>query len=178
MKQAIKTLFLIVFVLAATVARAEGLKVGHIDMQRVFAESNAGKEAREQYAAKAKSYQDQLNVTIESNKKLKEEIDTALKQVKKGQKPSQTILDKQKKYGARERELQSTLAGYQKELKEYDGELTRKLMEEFSPLVEQFASANNYDYLIRNFDALLFANKKNDVTNTLISAFNNKKTRP
>ena len=104
MKQAIKTLFLIVFVLAATVARAEGLKVGHIDMQRVFTESNAGKEARDQYAAKAKSYQDQLNVTIENNKKLKEEIDAALKQVKKGQKPSQTILDKQKKYGARERE--------------------------------------------------------------------------
>jgi len=98
--------------------------------------------------------------------------------VKKGQKPSQSILDKQKKYGARERELQNTLAGYQKELKAYDGELTRKLMEEFSPLIEQFASANNYDYLIRNFDALLFANKKNDVTDTLISAFNNKKTKP
>ena len=70
MKQAIKTLFLLIFVLAATVAKAEGLKVGHIDIQRLFAESNAGKEARDQYAAKAKSYQDQLNVTIESNNKI------------------------------------------------------------------------------------------------------------
>ena len=79
MKQAIKTLFLIILVLSATVAKAEGFKVGYIDMH---------------------------------------------------------------------------------------------------PHVEKFASANGYDCLIHNFHALLFVNKKNDVTNALISAFNSKQARP
>jgi len=178
MKQLIKTLLLVIFFLAPTAVRSEGLKVGHIDMQRIVAESSAGKEAREQYDAKAKSYQDQLNLQLQSNIKLKEEIEAGLKLMKKGQKPSPSILDKEKLFKTRESEIQNTLAGYQKELKAYDAELIRKVIEQLSPIVEQFALANSYDYIIRNFDALLFANKKNDVTDTLISEFNNKKTKP
>lgn len=178
MKQLVKTLLLVIFFLAPTAVRSEGLKVGHVDMQRIVAESSAGKEAREQYDAKAKSYQEQLNLQLQSNIKLKEEIEAGLKLVKKGQKPSQSILDKEKLFKTRESEIQNTLAGYQKELKAYDAELIRKVIEQLSPVVEQFALVNSYDYIIRNFDALLFANKKNDVTDTLISEFNNKKTKP
>jgi len=177
MKQLIKAFFLLILVLSPTVASAEGVKIGHIDIQRVFTESNAGKEAHEKYVAKAKGYQAELDVKRASNQKLKEAVESALKQLRKGQKLPQTILDRQKQYDARERELQSTLAGYQSELKRYDEELTRKIMEEFSPLVEQFASANNYDYLIRNFDGILFANKKNEVTDLLVGELN-KKIKP
>lgn len=175
MKHFLKIALLLTVVFAAPCAQAEGLKVGHVNMQRIMAESNAGKEARQQYDAKAKGYQDQLDVKIAANKKLKAEIDAGLKQLKPGQKPSQPLLDKQKLLATRDKELQNTLAVYQKELREFDATLTRGIVADFSVVAERYGEANGYDYLIRGLDALIYANKKQEVTDALLGEFNNQK---
>lgn len=47
--------------LAATSVFAADVKLGYIDMQRALNGSEAGKEAKEQLAAKVKKYQDEIN---------------------------------------------------------------------------------------------------------------------
>ena len=46
---------------AATPVFAADVRLGYIDMQRALNASDAGKEAKEQLAARVKKYQDEIN---------------------------------------------------------------------------------------------------------------------
>jgi outer membrane protein len=160
------------FILVATSLQAAELKVGHFDLQRLIAQSEAGKGAREKYLSKAKSYQDQLNSRTEKLNKLKEEIEAAAKKLKQNEKPSASLVEKDKEYAAQFRDFQRLQGGYQDELKVYDAELIRKVIEDFAPVLSSFASANKYDYIFRLNETFAFAGEKLDVTDELVKAFN------
>lgn len=162
--------------LAPAVNAAE-LKIGHIDLQRLVAQSDAGKSARENFTSKNKQFQDEINTRSEKLKKLKEELEAALQKVPKGEKPSQAVLDKDKEYRAQARELQRLLDGYNQELKVYDAELTRKVLEEFSPILAEYGKTHKYDYILRGLESMAFANEKRDLTEELIKEFNKKRKK-
>ena len=151
---------------------AAELKVGHFDLQRLIAQSDAGKEAREKYLSRAKNYQDELNSRPEKLKKMKEDIEGAAKRLKENEKPSAQLVEKDKEYAAQFRDFQRLQGGYQDELKVYDTELTRKVMEELSPVVGEYAAANKYDYLFRLNETFAYAGEKRDVTDELVKLFN------
>ena len=54
--------------------QAAELKVAHFDLQRLVAQSDAGKEAREIYLTRVKNYQNEVNARTEKLKKLKDDI--------------------------------------------------------------------------------------------------------
>ena len=161
----------LVLMSTATLHAAE-LKVGHFDLQRLVAQSDAGKEAREKYLAKAKSYQDELNARAEKLKKIKGEVEGEAKKLKENEKPTALLVEKDKEYAALFRDFQRLQGGYQDELKVYDAELTRKVLEEFSPVLRNYAVSNKYDYLFRQNETLAYAAEKRDLTEELIKAFN------
>jgi outer membrane protein len=161
----------LVLMSAATVHAAE-LKVGHFDLQRLIAQSDAGKEAREKYLSKARNYQDELNSRAEKLKKMKEEVEGEAKKLKENEKPSAKLVEKDKEYAALFRDFQRLQGGYQDELKVYDAELIRKVMEEFAPVLSNYSTANKYDYLFRLNDTFAFAIEKRDVTDELVKEFN------
>ena len=163
MKHLFSTLLLVLFLLTGTAAGAVELKVGHIDLQRLVLQSDAGKHGQDLLAAKTKSYQDDINIKTEALNKLKAGV---------------TALAKQAKLVAiRERDLQALVVTYQNNLKAYDAELTRQIVEEFNPILEQYAKRNNYDYIIRNFDGILFANSTHDLTDDFIKEFNTRRNK-
>ena len=127
----------LLFLFASGVAGAAGIKAGHVNLQRLVEQSDAGKEARETYLAKAKTYQDEINSRTERLNKLKAEIEKETQTLGQTDKPSPSLIDKDKEYGVQARELQRLLGGYQEELKVYDAELTRKVLEEFGPVVAE-----------------------------------------
>lgn len=151
---------------------AADLKVGHFDLQRLIAQSDAGKAAREKYMVRAKEYQDELNSRTEKLKKMKEDIEGEAKKLRENEKPSAELVEKDKLYAARFRDFQRLLGGYQDELKVYDAELTRKVLEEFAPVLSDFAASNKYDYIFRLNESFAFAGEKHDVTDALVKAFN------
>lgn len=162
----------ILLLLTPVVTIAGDIKLGHIDLQRLISQSDAGKEAREKYLAKAKTYQDEINSRTERLKKLKEAIEQEGKTKGHNDKPSQSLQDKEKEYGTQTRELKRLLGGYQDELKVYDAELIRKVLEAFEPVVAAYARKEGYDYIFRGRDAMMFASDKRDLTEDLIKAFN------
>ena len=57
-----RIMIIVTFILMTTASLyAADLKVGHFDLQRLIAQSDSGKEAREKYMSRAKNYQDELN---------------------------------------------------------------------------------------------------------------------
>jgi len=151
---------------------AADLKVGHFDLQRLVAQSDAGKAAREKYMVRAKDYQDEINSRTEKLKKMKEDIEGEAKKLKENEKPSAGLVEKDKVYAAQFRDFQRLLGGYQDELKVYDADLTRKVLEELAPVLGDFSSSNKYDYLFRLSESFAFAGEKHDVTDELVKAFN------
>ena len=177
MQRILKVVLPVCIVLLATVAGAAELKIGHVNLQRLVSESDAGKLARESFTARNRKFQDEINSRSEQIKKLKDELEAEAKRLPKGDKIPQSMVDKDKEYGAQTRELQRILTGYNEELKVYDAELTRKVLEEFSPILDEYAKRNKYDYIFRGFEALAFANEKRDLTDELIKEFNRKRKK-
>jgi Skp family chaperone for outer membrane proteins len=167
----------LVIMMIPIMARADGLKIGHVDLREVVARSDAGREARELYIERAKKYQTEINTRTEKLKKLKEEIDAATKKLKEKDKIPQNILDKDKQYGDQARELERMISGYQDELKIYDSDLTKKVLKDFAPVLADYAQANKYDYIFRGLDALVYASDKRDLTDELIKEFNKKRKK-
>jgi outer membrane protein len=148
------------------------LKVGHFDLQRLIAQSDAGKEAREKYMSRAKNYQDELNSRAEKLKKMKEEVERDAKKLKENEKPTASLLEKDKEYAALFRDFQRLQGGYQDELKVYDAELIRKVMEEFAPVLGNYSVSNKFDYLFRLNETFAYAVENRDVTDELVKTFN------
>ena len=162
----------ILVTMSATTLYAADLKVGHFDLQNLIAQSDAGKEAREKYLLRATSYQDKLNSRAEKLNKLKEEIEAAAKKLKQDEKPPASLIEKDKEYATLFREFQRLQGGYQDELKVYDTELTRKVLEELAPVLTDYATANKYDFLFRLNETFAYAIEKRDVTDELVKVFN------
>lgn len=158
-------------------ADAAELKIGHVDLQRVVAQSDAGKQAHESFAARNKKFQDEITARADALKKIKEDLEAAVQKLPKGQKLPQALVDKDKEYGAQARELQRMLDGYNQELKVYDAELSRKVLEEFQPILAEFAEKQGYDYILRISDSMVFAHARRDLTEQLIKAFNQKRKK-
>ena len=161
-----------IILLSTTNLHADDLKVGHFDLQRLIAQSDAGKQAREKYMSRTKNYQDELNNRAEKLKKMKEEIESEVKKLKQNEKPSAQLMEKDKEYAAQFRDFQRLQGGYQDELKVYDAEFTRKVMEEFAPVLGNYAVSNKYDYLFRLNETFAYAIEKRDVTDELVKVFN------
>lgn len=83
MKYLINTVTLLAIMFSASLAGAAEMKIGHLDLQRIVAESDAGKIGHELLAAKTKRYQDEINVKIEQVKKLKASQEAGPKKGKK-----------------------------------------------------------------------------------------------
>lgn len=167
----ITTVFAAIFIFALSAAAAD-LKVGHVDLQRLLAQSDTGKEMRQLYFDRAKKYQEEINTRSERLKKLKEDLEAKAKGLKEGDKVPQEMIDQDKEYGVQARELQRLLGGYQDELKVYDSELTGKVLNEFAPVLKDYASKNNFDYIFIRTDTLAYAAEKHDLTADLIGEFN------
>ncbi len=159
-------------IMSTTTVYAAELKVGHFDLQRLIAQSDSGKEAREKYMSKVRNYQDELNSRAEKLKKMKEDIEGDAKKLKENEKPTARLVERDKEYAALFRDFQRLQGGYQDELKVYDAELIRKVMEEFAPVLNNYSVTNKFDYLFRLNDTFAFATEKRDVTDELVKEFN------
>jgi outer membrane protein len=157
-----------VFGFAAASASAADVKIGYVDMQRALNNSEAGKEAKEQLAARLKKYQDEINGKQEELKKLKDELE------KQGMLLSETArAAKEKDYQQRLKEFQRFTKDAQDELQGKDEEFTRKILEEMEKVIKDYGRANGYAFIFaKNDSMMLYADEKSDVTDEVLKRFN------
>jgi len=151
----------------ATSAMAADTKIGYIDMQRAINTSEAGKEAKEQLAARLKKYQDEINVKQEELKKLKEELE------KQGMLLSEAArANKEKDYQQRLKEFQRFTKDAQDELQGKDEEFTRKILEGMEKVIQEYGRKNGFTFIFVKNESMLFVDDKADQTEEILKLFN------
>jgi outer membrane protein len=155
------------FCIAATSSFAADVKLGYIDMQRALNSSEAGKEAKEQLAARVKKYQDEINSKQEEIKKLKDDLE------KQGMLLSESArASKEKDYQQRLKEFQRFTKDAQDELQGKDEEFTRKILEGMEKVIQEFGRKNGYSFIFVKNEGMLFIDEKVDVTEEVLKNFN------
>ena len=153
--------------IAATPAFAADVKLGYIDMQRALNSSEAGKEAKEQLAARVKKYQEEINAKQEDIKKLKDDLE------KQGMLLSESArASKEKDYQQRLKEFQRFTKDAQDELQGKDEEFTRKILEGMEKIIQEFGRKNGYSFIFVKNEGMLFVDEKTDVTEEVLKIFN------
>jgi outer membrane protein len=169
---------IVLAVMTSTSVFAADLKLGYIDMQRALNGSEAGKEAKEQLAARVKKYQDEINVKQEDLKKLKEGLE------KLGILLSDSArTTKEKDYQNKLKDFQRFIKDAQDELQGKDEEFTRKILEEMQQVIQEYGRKNGYSFIFEvNPNAptnILFVDVNTDLTDTVVKLFNaNRGSKP
>ncbi len=171
MKRAILAGIVAACVMSTSVFAAD-LKIGYVDMQRALTGSEAGKEAKEQLAAKVKKYQDEINVKQEDLKKLKDELE------KQGALLQDTVrAAKEKDYQNKLKDFQRFTKDAQEELQGKDEELTRKILEGMDKVIKEYGRLKEYTFLFVKNEGMLFADEKADLTEEVLKLFNSNRKK-
>lgn len=146
---------------------ADGVKLGYVDVQKVLVQSDAGKEAKEQLAAKGNKYETEKNSREEELKKLKGELE------------KQSVLLSETARGAKEKDYQQRLKEYQRFLKDAqddlqakNDELTNRVVEEIVKVIQDYGKKNGYTFVFVKNDSMIYADEKADMTDEVLKAFN------
>ncbi len=154
-------------ILTAGMAFGADLKMGYIDMQRAINTSEAGKEAKEQLAARLKKYQDEINGRQEDLKRLKDELE------KQGMLLSESArAAKEKDYQQKLKEFQRFTKDAQDELQGKDEEYTRKILESMEKVIQDYGRKNGYTFIFVKNESMLFVDEKADLTDEVLKLFN------
>lgn len=166
MKQVFLTAIMLV-VMGSTAVFAADVKLGYLDMQRALNGSEAGKEAKEQLAARVKKYQDEINVKQEDLKKLKDELE------KQGMLLSDSARStKEKDYQNKLKDFQRFTKDAQDELQGKDEEFTRKILEQMEKIIQEYGRKNGYTFIFVRNESMLFVDDKADLTEEILKLFN------
>ena len=152
---------------------AEALKIGFVDLPRIFSESDAGKKARADIEA------------IEKSKKaVIEEKVNALKKKMRKRLPSSLpfFLPRQKRRKRRRwrsfREMSKRLvAEARTELQKKENELTNAILKDVSDIVDAIGYEEGYAVILRS-EVVLSAKKELDLTSAVITRLNESKGKP
>ncbi len=167
MKRIVTTFFLICFLSLAATAFCAELKLGCVDIQKVLVNSDAGKSAKEQLAAKAGRYEGEKNSREEELKKLKAELE------------KQNVLLSESARAAKEKDYQQKLKEYQRFMKDAqddlqakNDELTNKIVEQIVKLVQGYGRENGYTIVFVRNEGMIYVDDKADLTDQILKVFN------
>lgn len=167
MKRIIAATVVTLSLMAASAFGAEGGKLGFIDMQKALNLSEAGKEAKEQLAAKVKKYQDEINLKQDELKKLKDDLE------------KQSVLLSDSARSAKEKDYQQKLKEFQRftkdaqdELQAKDEEFTKRIIEELERVIQDFGRKSGYTIIFVKNESMIFADDKADLTDDVLKIFN------
>ena len=153
--------------LASAALGADGPKLGSVDIQKILLNSDAGKEAKEQLAVRARKYEGEKNSREEELKKLKTELE------------KQNVLLSESSRSAKEKDYQQKLKEYQRFLKDAqddlqgkNDELTNKIVESIVKIIQDYGRKNGYTILFVKNDGMIYVDEKADLTEEILKTFN------
>ncbi len=159
----------LVLIYVAPAAAAEALKIGFVDLPRIFSESDAGKKARADIEAIEKSKKAVIEEKVNALKKIEEEV----------AKPSSVISAEAKKRKEEEmeklqRDIQRLVVEAKTELQKKENELTNAILKDVGDIVDAIGYEEEYAIIFRS-EVVLSAKKELDLTSAVIKRLNESK---
>jgi len=145
---------------------ADELKLAFMDLQRVFAESDAGKKARADIVELEKSKKSVIEEKVSALKKMEEELNKQSSVLSaEAKKVKEEEFDKQQK------EVQKLVLEARQELQKKETELTNAILKNVSEIVDAIGYEEGYAIIFRS-EVVLSAKKEHDITAQVIKRLN------
>jgi outer membrane protein len=145
------------------------MKIGYIDLQRIFYESEAGKKAKSEFDALIKS----KKVVVEEKSKTLEKLKSDLEKQASALSP-EARKAKQDEYEKIERESLRFAQDSEAELRKKDAELKDVIIKEVLELMNKIGKEEGYTIIIDRSTVIYF-NKEIDITDMVIKKYNESK---
>lgn len=160
------TLVLVLFAMV-NVAHAADAKVGVVDMDKIFRNSESGKKALKELEDKFKPMQSDLESKKNELDKLREDFQ------KQGVAMSADARSKKEaELQKRARDFQDLLQNSQRTMKGEEDRLAKPIIESVFRLIKEYGKKNKYTMIIERNAGLLYFDETVDLTQTIISELN------
>lgn len=154
-------------------ARNDSINIGIVDVQKILMESQAGKIARDLL----QKTQERIRRDLEEKRKELEDLQRnyeakqdALSE-KARREMERKILDKQE-------EFQRLQLKAQMDLQSRDAELTRSILDDLKPLIQQIARERGLDIILEKNEAgVLYLREAMDLTDLILKRYDEQKTK-
>ena len=151
-----------------SLTRAQTLNVAYVDLQRVMLESEKGKEAKVSLTAEADKLKKSLDTKQDELQKMKDQIERQGATI-----TPEARAEKEKQYQAKLKDYQRVYGDYQAELQQKDTEVTQKILKDLEEVIKSLGEKEKYTLILEKSQAgLLFASPSIDITNKVISTYN------
>jgi outer membrane protein len=149
-------------------ALCQALNMAYVDLQRVMAESEKGKEAMKTLKAEADRLKKSLDTKQEELQKLKDTLEKQGTMI-----TPEARAEKDKQYQSKVKDYQRLANDYQAELQQKDGEFTQKIIKELEVVIKSLGEKEKYSIIFERSQAgLLYAAPALDITSRVITLYN------
>jgi len=153
---------------ASFVSAQERVKIGFIDIQRVIAESQAGKRAKDRFLAQVKKAEADLQKERQDLERLRNDIDKKGPLLKEEERRNMEG-DLQK----RSVNLQRTQGDYQQDLRQKENQMMSDILKELEVIVNEVGKADKFTLILER-SQILYSDQGIDITNKVIETFNSR----
>ena len=163
--------WLVVATLALSVSFAsaqERMKIGYIDVQRVIAESQSGKRAKERFQVQVKKAEADVQKERQDLERLKSDLDKKGPLLKEEERRSMEA-DLQKRSVI----LQRTMNDYQQDLRQKESEIMSEILKEVEQIVNEVGKAEKFT-LIFERSQIIYSDQGIDITGKVIETYNSR----
>ena len=163
--------WLVVAALALSVSFAsaqERIKIGYVDVQRVIAESQAGKRAKDRFQAQVKKAEADVQKERQDIERLKSDLDKKGQLVKEEERRNMEA-DLQK----RSVNLQRTMNDYQQDLRQKESAMMSDILKELEQIVNEVGKAEKFT-LIFERSQIIYSDQGIDITSKVIESYNSR----
>jgi outer membrane protein len=144
----------------------ERTKIGFVDIQRVIAESQAGKRARERFQAQVKKAEADVLKERQDLERMKAELDKKGPLLKDEERRNLEA-DLQK----RSVTLQRTMADHQQELQAKNNQMMAEILKELEKIVNEVGKAEKFTLILER-SQILYSDQAIDITSKVIETYN------
>ena len=154
----------VVLGLAAFCAQAEEIRIGFINTDRIFKESNTAKQAQAKLEQEFSKREKDLVETEKSFKSAVEKFEREAPTLSDSQRMS-----RQKQLGEQDRDFQRKRREFQEELNARKNEEFQQVLERANRVIKQVAETEKYDLVLQE---AVYINPKHDITDKVLKVIN------
>lgn len=146
----------------------ERIKIGYIDIQRVIAESQAGKRARDRFQTQVKKAEADILKERQDIERLKSDLDKKGPLLKDDERRN-IESDLQK----RSVNLQRSMSDYQRDLQSKNNEMMSDILKELEKIVNEVGKAEKFTLILER-SQILYSDQGIDITSKVIETYNSR----
>jgi outer membrane protein len=158
-----------VLVLAlTTIASAQEIKIGYVDLQRALNECEAGKKAKEDFKRQVDRLQGDLEKQKQQIESLRDQLEKKSLVMKEDDRRNL-----ENDYRKRLRDFERNYKDSQGELQVKDNELTAEILKSLQKVIQAYGQREGYTLILENSSStVLYSNLNADLTDRIIEEFN------